>query len=66
MSRTVIHGGLVVTASDEIHATGKCVIPSGVDAHTRREMPFGGTYVADTFETGTRAAARGCSLLVGT
>lgn len=61
MSRTVIHGGLVVTASDEIHATGKYVIPGGVDAHTRREMP----YAADTFETGTRAAARGCSLLVG-
>ncbi|MFJ4500341.1 dihydropyrimidinase [Streptomyces sp. NPDC088864] len=90
MSRTVIRGGLVVTASDEMHAdvlvdggriaalaahdtdeaagwtadrvidaTGKYVIPGGVDAHTHMEMPFGGTRAADTFETGTRAAAWG-------
>ncbi|MGW5037906.1 dihydropyrimidinase [Streptomyces parvulus] len=89
-SRTVVRGGLVITASDEIHAdvliedgrvaalaatgtraadaftaervidaTGKYVIPGGVDAHTHMEMPFGGTYAADTFETGTRAAAWG-------
>ncbi|MFF5899117.1 dihydropyrimidinase [Streptomyces argenteolus] len=90
MSRTVIHGGLVITASDEIHAdvlveggrvaalaahgtdaaagwtaerridaTGKYVIPGGVDAHTHMEMPFGGTLASDTFETGSRAAAWG-------
>ncbi|CAA18902.1 MULTISPECIES: dihydropyrimidinase [Streptomyces] len=89
-SRTVIRGGLVITASDEIHAdvliedgrvaalaatgtpaaeaftaenvidaSGKYVIPGGVDGHTHMEMPFGGTYAADTFETGTRAAAWG-------
>ncbi|MGW1159543.1 dihydropyrimidinase [Streptomyces sp. NPDC002519] len=89
-SRTVIRGGLVVTASDEIHAdvltedgriaalaasgtpaaaaftaertidaTGKYVIPGGVDAHTHMELPFGGTFASDTFETGTRAAAWG-------
>jgi dihydropyrimidinase len=89
-SRTVVRGGLVVTASDELHAdvliedgriaalashgsdaaagwtadhtldaTGKYVLPGGVDAHTHMEMPFGGTYAADTFETGTRAAAWG-------
>ncbi|MFF9045313.1 dihydropyrimidinase [Streptomyces parvulus] len=89
-SRTVVRGGLVITASDEIHAdvliedgrvaalaatgtqaadaftaertidaTGKYVIPGGVDGHTHMEMPFGGTYAADTFETGTRAAAWG-------
>src|SRR3954468_24545912 len=90
MSRTVIRGGLVITASDEIHAdvliedgriaalaatgtptaetwtadrtidaTGKYVIPGGVDAHTHMELPFGGTFASDTFETGTRAAAWG-------
>ncbi|MER8153742.1 dihydropyrimidinase [Streptomyces sp. NPDC094472] len=90
MSRTVIRGGLVVTAAEEtladvlveggkvaalassgsayaqgwtadrtIDATGKYVIPGGVDGHTHMEMPFGGTYAADTFETGTRAAAWG-------
>lgn len=92
MSRTVIHGGLVITAADEIHAdvlvedgriaalaahgsrtaadwptaadrvvdaTGKYVIPGGVDAHTHLDFPFGGTFSSDTFETGTRAAAWG-------
>ena len=42
-----------------IDATGKYVIPGGVDAHTHMEMPFGGTNASDTFETGTRAAAWG-------
>ncbi|WP_044569065.1 dihydropyrimidinase [Streptomyces iranensis] len=90
MSRTVIRGGLVVTAAEEtpadvliedgkvaalatpgsewgqgwtadrtIDATGKYVIPGGVDGHTHMEMPFGGTFASDTFETGTRAAAWG-------
>lgn len=40
-------------------ATGKYVIPGGVDVHTHMEMPFGGTVSADTFETGTTAAAWG-------
>jgi dihydropyrimidinase len=42
-----------------IDATGKYVIPGGIDAHTHMEMPFGGTEASDTFETGTRAAAWG-------
>ncbi|WGL50610.1 dihydropyrimidinase [Nocardioides sp. BP30] len=42
-----------------IDATGKYVVPGGVDAHTHMEMPFGGTFASDTFETGTRAAAWG-------
>ena len=42
-----------------IDASGKYVIPGGVDAHTQMEMPFGGTNASDTFETGTRAAAWG-------
>jgi dihydropyrimidinase len=48
-----------VTADREIDATGKYVIPGGIDVHTHMEMPFGGTISADTFETGTRAAAWG-------
>ncbi|WP_030252798.1 dihydropyrimidinase [Streptomyces violens] len=87
MTRTLITGGLVITAADEVHAdvliehgriaalaapgtqewtadrvidaAQKYVIPGGVDAHTHMEMPFGGTYASDTFETGTRAAAWG-------
>ncbi|MGN6206652.1 dihydropyrimidinase [Humibacter sp.] len=42
-----------------IDASGKYVIPGGVDPHTHMEMPFGGTNASDTFETGTRAAAIG-------
>lgn len=42
-----------------LDATGKYVIPGGVDGHTHMEMPFGGTFASDTFETGTRAAAWG-------
>ena len=42
-----------------IDASGKYVIPGGIDAHTHMEMPFGGTFSVDTFETGTRAAAHG-------
>ena len=42
-----------------IDASGKYVIPGGVDAHTHMELPFGGTAASDTFETGTRAAAWG-------
>src|SRR5687767_14091346 len=42
-----------------IDATGKYVIPGGIDPHTHLDMPFGGTVSADDFETGTRAAAFG-------
>ncbi len=42
-----------------IDAAGKYVLPGGIDAHTHMEMPFGGTFSADTFETGTQAAAWG-------
>ena len=42
-----------------IDAAGRYVLPGGIDVHTHLEMPFGGTFSADTFETGTRAAAWG-------
>ncbi len=40
-------------------ATGKYVIPGGIDPHTHLDMPFGGAFSSDDFETGTRAAAFG-------
>src|SRR5438067_5833570 len=42
-----------------IDATGKLVIPGGIDPHTHMDLPFGGTSSSDDFETGTRAAAMG-------
>ena len=46
-------------ASKIIDASGKLVLPGGIDVHTHLDMPFGGTTSADDFETGTRAAAFG-------
>src|SRR5690606_3462102 len=51
--------GLITVADEEIDATGKYVLPGGIDAHTHMEMPFGGTFSSDTFATGTTAAAWG-------
>jgi dihydropyrimidinase len=87
MARTLIKGGTVVTATENmaadvlidgetvvaiaahdsqdwaadttLDATGKLVLPGGIDVHTHMELPFGGTFASDSFETGTRAAAWG-------
>jgi dihydropyrimidinase len=52
--------GRNLTGTNEIDATGKLVIPGGVDIHVHMQMPLpGGVTSADTFFTGTRAAALG-------
>ncbi len=48
-----------IVADRAVDATGKYVVPGGIDVHTHMQMPFGGTEASDTFETGTRAAAWG-------
>src|SRR2546423_5116940 len=51
--------GVFDAADTVLDATGKYVLPGGIDAHTHMEMPFGGTHSVDTFATGTAAAAWG-------
>src|SRR5579872_2258885 len=50
---------LEIEADRRIDASGKLVLPGGIDPHTHLELPFGGTTTSDTFETSTRAAAYG-------
>ncbi len=46
-------------ADETIDATDAYVMPGGIDPHTHLEMPFMGTRAAETFESGTFAAASG-------
>jgi dihydropyrimidinase len=50
---------LEVQADRTLDAKGMLVIPGGIDVHTHFELPFGGTFASDTFETGTIAALHG-------
>lgn len=52
-------GEVVGQVDNTIDATGKLVIPGGIDPHTHMDLPFGGTASSDDFETGTHAAAFG-------
>src|ERR1041384_7434423 len=56
---SMIGKSIDVEADRIIDASGKLVIPGGIDPHTHMELPFGGTYSSDDFFTGTRAAAFG-------
>ncbi|KQS77003.1 dihydropyrimidinase [Rhizobium sp. Leaf384] len=53
-----------LTGGDVLDATGCYVMPGGIDPHTHLEMPFMGTYSADDFESGTRAALAGGTTMV--
>jgi dihydropyrimidinase len=56
---TSLGADLASTVDTVVDATEKYVVPGGVDCHTHMELPFGGTFASDTFETGTKAAAWG-------
>ncbi|WP_419469050.1 amidohydrolase family protein, partial [Clostridium botulinum] len=51
--------GLEEFTENVINAEGKYIFPGGIDAHTHLDMPFGGTFSSDDFESGTKAAAIG-------
>ena len=66
----MMKGGKIVAIGPDLHgdheydATGCYVMPGGIDPHTHLEMPFMGTYSADDFESGTRAALSGGTTMV--
>ncbi len=66
----LIDGGKIAAIGPDLQgdetldATGCYVMPGGIDPHTHLEMPFMGTYSADDFESGTRAALAGGTTMV--
>nr|MBI2905397.1 dihydropyrimidinase [Chloroflexota bacterium] len=56
---TIAAFGHGLTGAARIDATGKLVLPGGVDPHVHLDMPVGATRSSDDWETGTIAAACG-------
>ena len=55
----IVEIGVGLSGDEVIDAEGAYVIPGGIDPHTHLEMPFMGTTAAETYESGTFAAAAG-------
>ncbi|CDZ57598.1 dihydropyrimidinase [Neorhizobium galegae] len=60
----IIEIGPNLSGDTTLDATGCYVMPGGIDPHVHLEMPFMGTYSADDFESGTRAALAGGTTMV--
>ncbi len=56
---SAIGSGFPEDGATVVDAKGKLVLPGAIDAHTHLAMPFGGTISADSYLSGTRAAACG-------
>jgi dihydropyrimidinase len=57
---TEVAAGLAPRDKEPVHdASGKLVVPGGVDAHTHMQLQVGAVRVSDDFSSGTRAAAVG-------
>src|SRR5437016_5311580 len=56
---SLIGESLGIQAERTIDASGKYVLPGGVDPHTHLDMPFGGTVTIDDVESGQTSAAFG-------
>ena len=61
---TIVEIGKNLSGDEALDATGCLIMPGGIDPHTHLEMPFMGTYSADDFESGTRAALAGGTTMV--
>jgi dihydropyrimidinase len=60
----IVEIGPNLSGDEVLDATGCYIMPGGIDPHTHLEMPFMGTYSADDFESGTRAALSGGTTMV--
>lgn len=60
----IVEIGPDLSGDEILDAEGCFVMPGGIDPHTHLEMPFMGTFSADDFASGTRAALAGGTTMV--
>jgi dihydropyrimidinase len=56
---TLIGRDIPKRGHEVVNCKGKYLMPGGIDVHTHLDLPFGGTYSNDDFDTGHKAAAFG-------